>query len=1261
MKFSAVLEVVTGAFNKGVKDASANYTASTNEIITQSEKVGKSTAEVSAKLKDVFQAKDAASITTALKSATAELDKTKQGASLTADELKRLGTAGKQATSQLTGELKLAQAELVHLQQTKATPTDLDAAQQKIAKLRTEIANSAATYAQFQASASAAMRRAAADTDTAAQQAKSAGKAIYDALNIKTGGQLRTEIAQITQQLQSFRANAGAPADEVKRVTEAASARIKELRNELDGVKPAGVNAAGGIGAIAGQLAGLAGITAGLAGVKQGIEAVLTATIKFESINKQLVYATGNAEEAAKAFDFVRQVTKDLGLELLSSAQGYAKLAAALKGTRLEGEGTQTLFKGIASAAASMGLSVDETNGVILALSQIASKGKVSMEELRGQLGERLGPAMKIAADSIGVTVAELDKMVEAGIDSTQFLEKFGPALVKAFGPTAAANAKTLNGQITLLKNQFTEILLALGTGEGGLGSAFASVLADIGAGITTIQEAMDSIDPRTIAAVKEVFSQLYGLIGDTFTTLMSAIADAAGAVQTLFDGVMALNMAFYGLDASTEQVSFLTSTLQGLSVVIGVLGDGVKAISILFTIAAGRVQELFSAIAYGLSKISFGQLSKDLLDFSNKLGTAAEESFAKADRAAMNFSSSAVAALDRAAGVVEQSGARIRTSAQQTANVQTAAAQQGADANAAAAKQGADAHTSANAQTQAGAKLTAQQIEAAAKQASSAVQAGMGDIKLASLGGEVATLKVATAAAAVADAFKTLAKESGISLPLTAKSAEDLAKAMSEVAVKSEAAAKAISVNLAEAASKLTGAQLVNFTKEFVDGLTKAGASTEYIAKQIQTLAGVAVKALGGDIAPALKQVSQEFKDQQAVINDLAKNYSVLQKSGVDASIALTQALEGMLAKSRNPVEIQELIKLWEQLGREGKISGDAMVDGLQRAKAKIDELKPGINSLAEAFKTMGLQTREEAQAIATKYAQAYAAIANSGQATTAQLRDAFQKYAQAAVDANGGVVSALVKVRGEALGLSVQADSTGKVIVSAMNSGAQAIAGVGSAAAAATGQVQSLGATVLSTITNLEQMFNKVNSLSTLSKNLDKDGFVTDSSGNRLTYSGQLKIPDGYYFDSEAANKDPRFQKGLIDGSEYIKPTAATQSQMNAAAAAATQAALAAMKANPRNYGNAGYSVFGEAAYKKAPPPPPPPAPPQLSPSNAGSAISPPVPLVGPYPTGAVLIRFVGADGKSAEVRPAAGTSVQDVIDTLRSAGATSIRQSS
>lgn len=1014
MTFSLTLEAVTDAFSKNMGNARKSYTDATRGIMEDSAKLVNNTNELSAKMKDIFTAKDASGITSALKAATQELNNTKQGATLAAQELRLIGAAGKQASTELTGSLRLAQAELTRLQQTKAAPADIDAAKAKIIQLKQDIANASAAYAQFQAASTAAMRRAAVDAADASKAAQGAGKAIYEALNIKSGGTLRTEIASLTRDFATFKVNSGAPAAEIERVSKAATARLKELSKELGGIGGAGRLAAGGIKDLIVAGAGLAGLTVGLHAVKDGIVAVLDATMRFDALNKQLEYATGSSAKAAQEFDFIRGVVKDMGLELFSSAEGFAKLASATKGTRLEGEKTRELFKGIAAAAASMNLTADQTGGVILALSQIMGKGKVSMEELRGQLGERLTPAFAIAAKSMGVTTDKLEEMVAAGLDSASFLEKFGPALLQTFGPTAQSNVSTLAGQVNLLKNEFSELLLQLGTGENGLGGGAIVVLQDLRAGIDKIQEAMASVDPTTIQAVQTAFTQLWGIVTAVAGGLFTALGDVVGVLDTLLRGVTGVTTAFGGMGTSAEEpVNFLTRALQGVSVLLGALQDGINGISLAFTLTTGVVQSFFAAIALGLSKVTFGELSAELEAFSLRLQTGATQSFDKASQAALNFKSAAVQAADDAAN----------------AGVAGAAKSQAAYTTSATAAAGAQA------------------------QVGTAAAAAANVIELSSMKGEVATLKMVGASQEVVKAFKDLAKESGVNLPVLAQSVLQIATVMAEVAVKSGDVAKAIGKNLPEAIAKLTGPELQEFSSVFIAALREAGAEVEVVNKAVRQFAEQSVKVLGGDIAPAIKDTTQQFKDQETVLGGLIKDLDGMGKAGVDASRAIAISLEGMLSKARNPVEVQTLIDYWTKLGSQGVITGNQLVEGLNRAKNKLDELKPGINSLQEAFKTFGLQSREDAAILATKYGEAFEVMRASGKATSAELRAAFEQLAQVSVSANKGVIDAALKAKASMAGLSIQVDADGKVIVRSMKEAENATRAVGNAAGGAAG----------------------------------------------------------------------------------------------------------------------------------------------------------------------------------------------------------------
>ncbi len=231
-------------------------------------------------------------------------------------------------------------------------------------------------------------------------------------------------------------------------------------------------------------------VLAGGAALTSLVRGVAEAGIAVDRFERGLRVATGSAAGAAREFAFVSETADRLGLGIEATAASYTKLAASARGTALEGKQTREIFLGVAEAARVLGLSTDQAQGALTAVEQIISKGKVSAEELRGQLGERLPGAFQLAARSIGVTTSELDKMLAAGellaedllpALAVELRETFGPE-VEAAASDAAASFARFQNSIFNLKNSIAEsgILDLLGDlAEGarkaaiGLGAAF--------------------------------------------------------------------------------------------------------------------------------------------------------------------------------------------------------------------------------------------------------------------------------------------------------------------------------------------------------------------------------------------------------------------------------------------------------------------------------------------------------------------------------------------------------------------------------------------------------------------------------------------------------------------------------------------------------------------------------------------------------------------------------------------------------------------
>lgn len=232
-------------------------------------------------------------------------------------------------------------------------------------------------------------------------------------------------------------------------------------------------------GAVSAFGAGLGAL--GLASVARDL---LAAGMAAQTMTNTMAAATGSITQGAVEMQFVRAEAARLGLDLQNAATDYARLTAAAQGTAIQGEEARRIFSAVAEASVTLGLSADETSGALTAIQQMISKGTVSAEELRGQLGERLPGAFNIAARSMGISTAQLDDMLKKGqVVAGEFLPKFREELLRTFPATASAldsaqaNANRFNTALFELKTSIME--------QGGL-DAF-NALASAGSSVVDV------------------------------------------------------------------------------------------------------------------------------------------------------------------------------------------------------------------------------------------------------------------------------------------------------------------------------------------------------------------------------------------------------------------------------------------------------------------------------------------------------------------------------------------------------------------------------------------------------------------------------------------------------------------------------------------------------------------------------------------------------------------------------------------------------
>ena len=190
-------------------------------------------------------------------------------------------------------------------------------------------------------------------------------------------------------------------------------------------------------------------------------------TKQLDSLSFSMKAVIKDSEELANTQVFLREIAQKYGGDLLTITNRYIKFRAATQQAGLTALETQKIFSTMTKAAGVLGLKKDELQGIFLALEQMVSKGKITTEELRRQLGERLPGATDIMANSLGVTTSELDKMLKKGeVLTKDVLPGFADEVERAFGLNSIDKVRTFQAATTRFSNAWTILVDEFRTGN---------------------------------------------------------------------------------------------------------------------------------------------------------------------------------------------------------------------------------------------------------------------------------------------------------------------------------------------------------------------------------------------------------------------------------------------------------------------------------------------------------------------------------------------------------------------------------------------------------------------------------------------------------------------------------------------------------------------------------------------------------------------------------------------------------------------------
>ncbi len=314
---------------------------------------------------------------------------------------------------------------------------------------------------------------------------------------------------------------------QLKRLQPGGAGRFKGIAQGVGTVAAAGVfgGPLGALGAVAGAPFGVAGMAAGGAiGAQAGMMgqqvaglASYTAGIEKQRIALKLI--TQDAASYQQGLDFIYQTSQRLAIPQELITRQFTQLSASVIGAGGNVKNAEKAFLGIAAGIRGTGGSLEDLDAALRATAQVFSKGKVSAEELRQQIGERLPGAFTLFAKSIGMTPKELDKALEDGRVTLQDFMKFAEELFKQYGKNAEIIARGPQSAGDRLQASLSKLSESVGRLLAPIGAAFQTIFADIVAAITRAANAlarffgMKFYDPERIADLEKRIREQSALV----------------------------------------------------------------------------------------------------------------------------------------------------------------------------------------------------------------------------------------------------------------------------------------------------------------------------------------------------------------------------------------------------------------------------------------------------------------------------------------------------------------------------------------------------------------------------------------------------------------------------------------------------------------------------------------------------------------------------------------------------------------------------
>lgn len=332
------------------------------------------------------------------------------------------------------------------------------------------------------------------------------------------------------------------------------------------------------------------------AGAFISMQAVLASYQKIMEVGLQRASSERSIDfvfgkDAGQVKQFTKNLSQTTGTDLAETQSQFAGFGASAKES-LGLDNSEKLFESVTIYGRLMGRSNEEIKRALIGFQQVASKGQVMSEEVKGQIAEALPGIVQEMTKAMGFkSEKQFFEAMKKGLSSTPFLLKLTPQLqsvIKAAGGVEKLKNST-QVQVDNLSNAWKDTLNNIFRGsEGGLQDftrSLTNLLNTLGGSGKTLGESLGGLMTDMSHGVDDLTTISYKVQG-FFDRVTLAYRELNDTQKALADGLA------NGLLSSLKGLAGIVAVRSGIGA-IGGIWNLIRAITNLGNIAntaAGRI-----------------------------------------------------------------------------------------------------------------------------------------------------------------------------------------------------------------------------------------------------------------------------------------------------------------------------------------------------------------------------------------------------------------------------------------------------------------------------------------------------------------------------------------------------------------------------------------------------------------------------------------------------------------------------------------------